>query len=112
MLEEFFLDGVAVEPCDGAQAAGDGGPGAAAGFQIAGEELDVRAAGLEQAELVLLAPAGELAQVQLVGLAGQPAAGGEDPAKASRSVLVNMSVTGTRAADGVVVAMGHLRGSG
>ncbi len=25
MLEEFFLDGVAVEPCDGAQAAGDGG---------------------------------------------------------------------------------------
>src|SRR6266516_4869171 len=87
MLEEFFLDGVAVEPCDGAQAAGDGGPGAAAGFEIAGEELDVRAAGLEQAELVLLAPAGELAQVQLVGLAGQPAVGGENPAKASRSVL-------------------------
>ena len=55
MIEEFFLDGVAVEPCDGAQAAGNGGPGAAAGFEIAGEELDVRAAGLEQAELVLLA---------------------------------------------------------
>ena len=55
MVEEFFFDGVAVEPGDGAQAAGDGGPGAAAGFEIAGEELDVRAAGLEQAELVLLA---------------------------------------------------------
>ena len=73
VIEEFFLDGVPVEARHGAQAAGDGGPGAAAGFQIAGEELDVGAAGLEQAELVLLAPASELAQVQLVGLAGQPA---------------------------------------
>jgi len=34
------------------------------------------------------------------------------PANASRSVLVNTGVTGTRAADGVVAAMGHLRGSG
>jgi hypothetical protein len=111
ILEEFFLDGIAIEPGDGAQSAGDGGPGAAAGFQIAGEELDVRAAGREQAELVLLAPAGELAQVQLVGLAGPPAAA-RNPAKASRSVLVKIGVTGTRAANGVVVAMGHLRGSG
>jgi hypothetical protein len=44
MIEKFFLDGVAIEPGDGAQAAGDGGPGPAAVFQIAGEELDVRAA--------------------------------------------------------------------
>ena len=79
MIEEFFLDGVAVEPGDGAQAAGNAGPGAAAGFEIAGEELDVGAAGLEQAELMLLAPAGELAQVQLVGLTGQPAVAGEEP---------------------------------
>jgi hypothetical protein len=43
------------------QAPGDSGPGAAAGFEFAGEALDVRAAGLKQAELVLLAPAGELA---------------------------------------------------
>jgi hypothetical protein len=49
------------------------------GFQIAGEELDVGAAHLEQAELMLLAPAGELTQVQLVRLAGQPAVGGEEP---------------------------------
>jgi hypothetical protein len=47
VIEEFFLDRVPVEPGDGAQPAGDGGPGAAAGFQIATEELDVRAAGLE-----------------------------------------------------------------
>ena len=55
VIEEFFLDRVPVEPGDGAQAAGDGGPGATAGFQIAAEELDVCAAGLEQAELMLLA---------------------------------------------------------
>jgi hypothetical protein len=43
-VEKFFLDGVAVEPGDGAQPAGDGGPGPAAGFQVAGEQLDVGAA--------------------------------------------------------------------
>jgi hypothetical protein len=43
VIEEFFLDRVAVEPGDGAQPPGDGGPGAAAGFQVAGEELDVGA---------------------------------------------------------------------
>jgi hypothetical protein len=37
-------------------------------------------AGAEQAQLMLLAPAGELAQVQLVGLAGQAAVSGEEPA--------------------------------
>lgn len=46
----------------------------------AAEELDVRAAGLKQTELVLLAPAGgELPQVQLVRLPGQAAVGGEEP---------------------------------
>jgi MerR HTH family regulatory protein len=49
-----------------------------AGFQIAGEEFDVRAPGLEQAQLPLLAPAGELAQVQFVRLAGLAAVGGEE----------------------------------
>jgi hypothetical protein len=44
MLEEFFLDRVLAEPGDGAQPAADNGPGAAADFQIAGEELNVRAA--------------------------------------------------------------------
>ena len=54
VIEQFFLDRVAVEPGDGAQPPGDGGPGAAAGFQITGEELDAGVAGLEQAELMLL----------------------------------------------------------
>ena len=79
MVEEFFLDRVAVEPGDGAQPAGDGGPGAAAGFQIAAGELDVRAAGVEQEELMLLTPAGELPQVQLIRLTCQAAVSGEEP---------------------------------
>src|SRR6266480_2087183 len=58
MVEELLFDGVPVEPGDGAQAAGDGGPGPAADLQIAHEALDVRAARLEQADVVLLAPAG------------------------------------------------------
>jgi hypothetical protein len=60
MLERLFFDRVAVEPGDGAQAAGDGGAGPAAGLQVAGEAFDVGAAGLEQVDLVLLASAREL----------------------------------------------------
>jgi hypothetical protein len=48
MIEQFLLDGVFVEPGDSAQAAGDGGPGAAAGFQVTREQLDVGTASLEQ----------------------------------------------------------------
>jgi hypothetical protein len=62
VVEKFFLDGVAVEPCDCAQPPGDGGAGATAGFQVAGEALDAGAAGGEQPQLMLLAPAGVLAQ--------------------------------------------------
>jgi hypothetical protein len=78
VLEEFFLDGVAVEPGDGGQAAGDGGPCAAAGFHVAGEQLNVGAASPEQLELVLLAPADELAQVQLIRLPGQTRIAGQE----------------------------------
>jgi hypothetical protein len=48
VVEEFFLDGVPVEPGDGAQPPGDGCAGAALGFQFAGERLDVGAADREQ----------------------------------------------------------------
>src|SRR5215471_1536121 len=61
MLKQLFLDGVSVEPGDGTQPAGDGGPGPAAGFHVPGEALDVGAAGLEQADVVLLAPGRVLA---------------------------------------------------
>jgi hypothetical protein len=50
MIEQFFPGRVAAESSDGAQPPGDRGPGPATGFQIAAEELDVRAAGLEQAD--------------------------------------------------------------
>jgi hypothetical protein len=79
MIEQFLLDRVPVEPGDGAQAAGDGGPGAAAGFQIPGEALNVGAAGLEQLQLTSGAPAGELPQVQLIRLPGQAAVLGQEP---------------------------------
>jgi hypothetical protein len=78
VVEQVFLDGVPVEPGDGAQPPGDGGPGPAAGLQVAGETLDVGAAGLEQAQVVLVAPAHILAQVQLVRRAGQAAVAGQE----------------------------------
>jgi len=73
MVQQVLLHRVPVEPGDSTQPAGDGGPGAAPGLQVAGEALDVRAAGLEQAQVVLVAPVDVLAQVQLVGFAGQAA---------------------------------------
>ena len=79
MLEQLFLDGVAVEPGDRAQPAGDGRPCPAAGLHVAAEALDVGAAGLEQVQAVLLAPGGELPQVQRVGVAGQAAVAGQEP---------------------------------
>jgi hypothetical protein len=67
----LLLHGVLIEPGDRAQPAGDGGAGPAAGFQVPGEALDVRAASLEQVQAMLAAPAGELAQIELIRLAGQ-----------------------------------------
>src|SRR5215472_11015997 len=106
VLAQVFLHRIPVEPGDGAQPPGDGGPGPAAGLQVTGETLDVGATGLEQAQAVLVAPTRVLAQVQLVGLAGQAAVAGQNPASASRSVLVNTGATGIRATDVVVVVMG------
>jgi hypothetical protein len=79
VVEEVFLDGVLVEPGDGAQSAGHCRPGAAPGFQVAGEALDVGTPGLEQADIALLAPRGELAQVQGIGLTGQAGVTGQEP---------------------------------
>jgi hypothetical protein len=81
VIEQFLLDRVLVEPGHGAQAAGDGRPGAAAGLQVPGEAFDVSAAGLEQADVMLGAPAGELAQVQRVRLAGQAGVAGQAPSQ-------------------------------
>src|SRR4249920_2449274 len=83
MAEEFFLDGVAVEPRDGAEPACDSGPGSAAGFEVAGEALDVRAAGLEQAQQVNWRRSSSYASRV------RPLYPAKNPANASRSVLVN-----------------------
>jgi hypothetical protein len=79
VIKKLFLDGVPVEPRDGAQPAGDGGPGPAAGLHVAGEALDIRTAGLEQAQVPLLAPAGVLAQVQGIRITGQAGVTGQEP---------------------------------
>jgi hypothetical protein len=79
VVQEFFLDGVLVEPGDGAQPSGDGGAGTAVGFELAGEGLDVGPADREQCEGPGSAPAGELARVERVRLAGQPAVPGQVP---------------------------------
>ena len=50
-----------------------------AGFEFAGEGLDVGAADREQRQGPGAAPAGELAQVEGVGLAGQAAVPGQVP---------------------------------
>jgi hypothetical protein len=70
VIQEFLFDGVLVEAGDGGQPPGDGGAGTSLGFQLAGEAFDVGAADREQAQGAGPAPAGELAQVQGVGLAG------------------------------------------
>ena len=78
VIEEFFLDGIPVEPRDGAEPPGHSGSSAATGFQISGEALDLSAADLEQPQMVVLAPAGELAQIQLIRLTGQAAVPGQE----------------------------------
>ena len=89
----------------------DGGPGAATGFEVAGEALDVGAAGPEQAQVVLLAPTRVLAQVKRVCLAGQAGVGRPGTRLTrSRSTLLNIGSAGMRAADGVVVVIRHLQG--
>ena len=72
MLQQLFLLRVLVEPGDRAQPPGDGGPGAGAAFQTAGEAFDISLARLEQAQVVLLAPGRVLAQIQRIRLPGQP----------------------------------------
>jgi hypothetical protein len=78
VLQEFFFDGVPVEPGDRAQPPGDGGAGAAPGFQVTGEAFDVGAADGEQAYGAGTAPGSELAQVEGVGLSCQAAVPGQE----------------------------------
>ena len=51
VIQEPFLDRVAVEPGNGGQPPGDGGAGPAPGFQVAGEAFDAGTADGEGAGL-------------------------------------------------------------
>jgi len=56
-------------------------------FQMAGEALDVGTAGIEQADVTLLAPACVLPQVESAGLAGQAGIAGQEtqPTRAAQA---------------------------
>ena len=98
MIQELFFDGVLVEPRDGGQPASDGSASTAPGFQLAGEPFDVGAADREQGQGTGAAPAGELAQVQGVGLAGQAAVPGQVPGERESFGVGEGWLDGTRAA--------------
>ncbi|HEX6525912.1 MAG TPA: hypothetical protein VF070_38750 [Streptosporangiaceae bacterium] len=77
VVQEFLLDGVPVEPGDGAQPPGDGGAGPAVVFRVAGEGFDVGAADGEQRQRLGAAPGGELPEIESVRLAGEAAVSGQ-----------------------------------
>jgi hypothetical protein len=79
VVEEFFFDGVPVEPRHRGQAASDGGPGPAEGFQVPGEKLDIGAAGLEEAQLVLLGTTWRTGASPAHTLAASGRVSGEEP---------------------------------
>jgi hypothetical protein len=56
VLKQVLLDRIPVQPGDGDQPPGDGGPGQTCGLKVAGEELNVGAAASEQTQLVAVAP--------------------------------------------------------
>jgi hypothetical protein len=79
VFDDAFLFGVAVEPDDRAQPSSDRRAGTAGVLEVPGEALDVDAVDVEQATVVLPAPSGELAQIQRVGVTGEPAVAGQEP---------------------------------
>jgi hypothetical protein len=63
----------------------------------------------KHADVVLLAPAGGLAQVERVRLAGEAGVAGQEPSQGEPLGWVNTGSTAATAVDVDVVAMGHLR---
>jgi hypothetical protein len=112
MFEEFFFDGVPVEPGDRAQPAGDGGPGPAAGFHVAGEALDVGPPDLEQPQVLRLTPVGELAQVQRVSRTSQAGIASQEPGQRQPLCVLNTGSATAIAVDAgaVVAVIGYLPG--
>jgi hypothetical protein len=63
-LEQSFLDGVAVQGGDRAEPTSDRGACAADVLKVAGEAFNVVTGDIEQRQLALLTPGGELAKIQ------------------------------------------------
>jgi hypothetical protein len=106
VLEEFLFDGVLVEPGDGAQPPGHGGPGPAPGFQVAGEAFDVGAADREQRQGTGAALGGELTQIQCVSLSCQAAVPGQEPGEREPFGITECWLDGDEAV--VVAVIGYL----
>ncbi len=104
-FEQPLLFGVAVEAGDGAEPAGDWRPGPSPGLEVAGEALDVGPARCEQADLVLLAPGDELAQVQGVGVASQASVAGKER---SERILLDVGEDGIDDSDVGCWRGGHM----
>ena len=100
---QALLFGVAVEAGDGAEATGDGGPSPAGRFERSGEHLDVDPGDGEEGKVSLRAPAGELPQVEGVGLAGQTPIAGQE---AHQGHPFNVREEGLGAERAVLVSMG------
>jgi hypothetical protein len=81
--------------------------GASTGFQIPGEGLDVGAAYANRATDSGPVPAGELALVQHVRLAGQAAVSGQEPGKSDPFSVVKAAWIAWGSSWGAAVAIGH-----
>ena len=113
MIEQLFPDGVLVEPADGAQPPGHGRAGPPECFQFPGERLDVGPADREQRQGPGAAPAGELAQVEDAGLAGQAAVAGQVPGEREPLGIGEHRLDRDKGSleEVAVAAIGHLQGT-
>src|SRR6266516_2750791 len=84
IIQQVFLDGVWVEPGDGAQPACDRGPGAGRGSTGRARNTSTSARCLEEAQVLMSAPAGVLAQVQFIRLPGQAAIADQESGERQR----------------------------
>jgi hypothetical protein len=92
VLEQVLLYGVAVEPGDGAQPAGDRRPCPARGLQVPAEALDVGPSGSEQVQSPPPAPDAVHPQVEGVGIAGQAGVAGQKPCQRGLLVLAKQGL--------------------
>jgi hypothetical protein len=110
VVEEFFLDGVLVEPGDGAQPPGHGGAGPTLGLEL-GAKLSMSARRTENSgrDRARHQPV-NWRRSSVYASRVRPRYPARKPAIASRSAWENTGWTGTREVEGIVAAIGHLRG--